>query len=205
MLEIDQSTLSAIITAVTSIITCLIGVSAGKRTADNPSARGIKERQLTELYVPMTRVLRRLSQQNTKECIDEMISIVDAAGAIVPPQISQAVESLSDGGVPAEADIAHTKRLVASYYNWTRRSLGYPYDPKQIKNSLTPVYERNTYIRLYVELTFFLIWLFSTMMTFDILFSDRVLSRIPATIFACLSFAGVIRVTLPLLPHSSKR
>lgn len=155
-MEDNASIISAIITAGASVITTLLGVWLRKIISNSSLPRSIRERQLIKLYMPLEICLHHSQELGQSTILDEAYKIMVDNIVLVPTQILNELES-------AQKDISriyHFKLVVSSYYNWTKKSLGYPFDGDAILPDYTPVSqkrEKACTIAVIVALSFWVI------------------------------------------------
>lgn len=149
--------LGSLITAGASVITTLLGVWLGKMISNSSSSRSIRERQLLKLYTPLEICLNYSPEIGKSTIIDEAYKIVISNLELVHTQVLDELKS-------AQADISriyHFKIVVSSYYNWTKRSLGYPFDKGAILSEFTPISKKLEKAYSIVSITALILWAFS--------------------------------------------
>ena len=72
----DPSIINTIITAFVSILTCLIGLHAGRKDSGSPSMKKVSEQQLEQLFLPMERLLSLGCQQDAKGLMSNLFQII---------------------------------------------------------------------------------------------------------------------------------
>ena len=123
----------ALIAGVVAIITSLINkIPAKKNTQD------IRKVQLNEIYVPLEKLLQL--DISALEKIAATQKIISEQYLIFPPAIKKEIDTLSK---EPEPDLKKLTTMVHSYYEWTKRSLGYPCNEWDILSKYTPIRSRH--------------------------------------------------------------
>ena len=202
----DPSIINTIITAFVSILTCLIGLHAGRKDSGSPSMKKVSEQQLEQLFLPMERLLSLGCQQDAKGLMSNLFQIIYSNLLFVPPVLLAEFRRISAIEDPMDSDFSKLREIVSSFYNWTRKALGYPYDKAAIKRRFIPTYERNAAISQVFLLLFLLLWASSLMPTFMAVVSKDV-GRIPSWLtqfFILIAFIGT-PIVITFISQSKRR
>ena len=143
----DASIINTAITAISSIVTCLIGIQAGKQKTSSPSMNGIQEQQLTNVFLPIEHIFQFGECKDIEHVIAEGFAIIEKNFILVPPALFLSFKEVKELPEPKTADLNEVKKINASYFNLTKKALGYPYDAGSICIEHTPFYERNDIFR----------------------------------------------------------
>lgn len=129
----DASIVNAAITSVASVVTCLIGLHAGRKSSDRSSVQKIREKQLNCLFLPLEQQLTFASHKDATEVIKNMTLIIRENLSLVPPVLLDEFLRLSNTKTPTPENLSALSGIINSFYNELRKSLGYPYDKDAIK------------------------------------------------------------------------
>lgn len=128
----------AFITGVFSLAVGFIGLSAGRKDARSLSQKQILETQLSCVLEPIEKLFNFSQPRGPLEPLNSLVNIVSANYKLVPQEIVREMNALRKKQQLSEADFLKLKTVVSSYYNWTCKTLGYPYDRHQIRLEYTP-------------------------------------------------------------------
>lgn len=146
-----DSILTALIAAAASVVTAII--------AKHPSRKNIaavQKLQLDNVYVPLEMLLQK--NISTDEKLKAAKIIVSEQYLIFPPAIKHKIDSLSADSNP---DLEELSTMVHSYFEWTKRSLGYPCDEWAIVLKYTPITGKYTIWVCRLSLIVAFLWLVS--------------------------------------------
>jgi hypothetical protein len=152
----DSSVTNALIAAASSIIVCFIGIRFGGKDALSPSAKRIKEEQLQKVFSPIQKLLFFDKNLSSPESLAVLKSIVDENFPLLPPVLLNELSAVMSGS--GKVNPNKLSEIASSFYNWTRKSLGYPYSAKDIKPKLIPTAERNATFKYVVRLLVFYLY-----------------------------------------------
>ena len=139
----DTTEINAIITATASIITGWIGQHIGKKELSNSRVKEIRELQLKNLYVPLEKCLNYKKVENQDAILSEIETILLQSLELVPPEIMDCFQAIKKDN---RNDLSEFKNAVSSFYNWTKKYLGYPYSKDKIIPKFTPCFARNNLV-----------------------------------------------------------
>ena len=174
VVNMDSDVVSAAITAITSVITCLIGVRAGERNSYSPPMKKIWNKQLNDLYTPMVSALDFEKTLPPTALVVRLQEISKEQYSLVPPLLSDELHRLHALGEATHDDLSDLVTMIHSFYNWTRRAVGHPFSKSKIKAEYTPTFERNGYIKLALLLTFSLLWSMSLFVSWAALAAQKI-------------------------------
>ncbi len=143
----DTSIVSAVITAISAIIVGVIGSFGLRHRDEPPDGRAVREQQLTNLFIPLERLLVFNPELPPKELLAAMAPIIQKHFALAPEVLIEEFLAIYDLSKPTAGTIEELCSMILSFSHWTRKSLGYPYSPARIKKQYTPVYKRNENIK----------------------------------------------------------
>jgi len=132
----DTTIINTVITAVSSIITEFLRLYIGKRDTDSVTMNKIREKQLSDLYTPLELCLNFNRSTSSTTILEDAEKILTENLELVPPELLKEFQKISR---TEYADISRFKIATSSFYNWTRKYLGYPYDRAKIVSQFTPV------------------------------------------------------------------
>lgn len=147
----DTTIISAIIGALCSIATCMIGIRFGQNSGT--STVNVYRKQLELLYTP---IIQMFEYDEFK--IDKCRKIIRDNLSIVPVDLVHEIHSCN-------GELLKIKHIVYSNYNWTRKRLSYPYEKNKIDKNHIPVAQRNQVILIMIVLIVSFVYLLSTFMT----------------------------------------
>lgn len=187
----------ALITGVFSLAVGFIGLWAGKKDAKSLSQNQILEAQLSNVWEPMEKLFN-FSQTNVPlDTLKSLVDIVSANYKLVPQEIINEIYTLRKKARLDDRDFLKLKAIASSYYNWTRKTLGYPYNRQQIKMEYTP--NSRVKIILVVTINFVLLFLLicsSFVFLAAILsFSVGTASAVPEWMLICCTYFLVLGIT----------
>ena len=143
----DSSIWSAIITSVSSIFICCMGFRFGQQDQTTLSSRKIMHEQLTKLLAPLDLLLSKTDGSDWKTLKKSITDLISSNYVFVPPLLLERYKNLiAFDSCPAEEYIEFCI-AVSSFYNWTKRKLGYPNDKYQINKEYTPARERSLFLQ----------------------------------------------------------
>lgn len=160
---------STIITSISSVIVGYFSHLAGQRHAGALSRKEIREAQLSKVFEPIDKLLFYSQNDDPKSTLNELVDIVSGSYRLVPQIIHDEVAALISCEHLEMSSFDKLHIIEASYYNWTKRSLGYPYDPTAICREYCPEARKHVMAQEILNAAFVLIYLF------DILFLGVVL------------------------------
>lgn len=132
---------NALITSGGGIIVCLIGIFVGKK-GENGSKR-IKEMQLEKAFSPLDKLF--FFPNSIEERIDEALKVMNEHYSLVPAVLWKEMKVIQkqQANTEYQPDLKRFRAICATYYEWTRKSLGYPYNKERIVWKFTPGYEKS--------------------------------------------------------------
>lgn len=182
---------------------CLIGLRAGRRDAESPTTRRIREEQLQNLYAPLERTLNLNTSSDIRGTLAQLQIIISENIVLVPPVILNKFLEISAADNPTGADISELRKVVSSFFNWTRKSAGYPYDSSVIKRDWIPTSARNSVIGTVIVLAGLLLWAVCAFVTLMLLTGGS--SNLSPTLAQlCILVASVGTVPIAILYSQSK-
>lgn len=211
-----------------NIATGLLGVFFSAKVnhflTETPWKRGVMERQLLELYAPLDFALQSNLPADPSCLVLLIREKISDCYPIVPITIAEECERLSSLPKLTKDDLTTTTAMISSFYNWTKKRLGYPYEKEKIKNYYTPPHEDNLknssvvgpFDRKYKNIfatILFAVWIFS----FVALIEAFVLKafaipqfypHLALGVFGCLALYGIlfaIRLGIYLFKKRKKR
>ncbi len=199
----DSSIISTIITAIASVITCIIGMRTGQKDASTISTRKIREKQLSCLYTPLEKLLTFTDDLDASDLFLTAEAIIKDNLELVPTVMMSEIEKFKED---KSRGLLPLRTVVSSFYNCTRKSLGYPFDSSKIKSAYTPTYDRNLEIKGTAWLTFVVLWGICTMNIFSILLGGG--QNVPEwlkQVSVIVSICGTVPFTLLFLSQQHKR
>ncbi len=158
----NPTIISTIITAIASLVTCVLGIYAGKSDNRNPSIKKIREDQLFKVFSPLEQKLSLNSGYDPSLLISDIKEAIENNFPLIPPVFLDEFVKISKIENPTEADFEKIKSIISSFYNWLRKVLGYPYDEHEISPYIIPAIERKLKVmkglsRIFSALSFILI------------------------------------------------
>lgn len=158
----NPTIISTIITAIASLVTCVLGIYAGKSDSRNPSIKKIREDQLFKVFSPLEQKLSLNSDYDPPLLISDIKEAIENNFPLIPPVFLDEFVKISKIENPTEADFEKIKLIISSFYNWLRKVLGYPYDEHEIYPYIIPAIERKLKVmkglsRIFSALSFILI------------------------------------------------
>ena len=154
----DPVIVNSIITGVTSIFTCALGLSLGRRDTNAPSAKKIYELQLINLYMPIDRIFSLKCNLSPSEILAKISLVIHENYVLLPPNVLNGYIAIMYEEDLTSEMLESFRTIIRSNYHWTKKRLGYPYDKRCIRKKDVPTYERNTMISTSVILICVLIW-----------------------------------------------
>lgn len=198
---------SALISGVFSLIVGFIGLFAGRKDTKSISQKRILEAQLSNVLEPMVKLLTISRPCGPLEPLNSLMDIVSSNYKLVPKQILCEINVLREKERPCTSDFHKLSIIVSSYYNWTCRYLGYPYDRSQIKME----YTHNSLIKIVLvtvsNIIVLLLYCFSALVLFAYFraFFRGSPSVIPAWMLACCSYFLLLCVTWVLFSQFHRK
>ena len=156
----DATIITAIINSIAGLAIGALGLRAGVARTQGSQAHEIRQKQLDELLTPLQKFLFYDPELESTDSITKIRTLTENCFEIIPPLLLTALEPFLANDTLPNASAKQLKPIVSSFYNWTRRSLGYPYNRRMIKANAVPHTERNSLIEAIAYLALLCIWLF---------------------------------------------
>lgn len=128
----------AIINGAFLIIGGFIGHLSAIRNARNSTSKQIYAEQLTCLWEPLEKMFLFEAHTDLHEMRRKIAALIRDNYKLVPKDYLAEFSKLSRRKVLSANDFEKLRIISASYYNWTKRNLGYPYEPKKILLEYNP-------------------------------------------------------------------
>jgi hypothetical protein len=138
--------INTFIVSITSVITCLLGLFIGRRDKDMPHIKEVRTRQLENLFTPLEKYFVFSLTTGAVPSIEFISSIIKENFELTPPAILNEFLVIKSNSNSGESDFWNMREMVSSFYNWTRKSLGYPYERSAIIKEFTQTFDPNSYI-----------------------------------------------------------
>ena len=129
---------SALITGAFTLVVGFIGLFAGRRDAKSLSVRAIREMQLTNVWEPIEVLFEMNPAFETSDVIQAISTLVAQNHKLLPREILTEINRLRFLNELTQKDFNRLRVMNSSYYNWTKKALGYPYNRDKIKTFYTP-------------------------------------------------------------------
>lgn len=190
----DNPVLAAVIAGVSSIIVGILSLYSSKKEAPSPSKREIYIAQLNCVWEPLDKLLSFTGftdPSNALQCISTLIS---ENYKLIPNELLTAFSSIKQKQKLTKSDFRIITEISASYFHWTKRYLGYPYDRKKIKIEYSPRSATDIFL---FSLGNVLLLLLFTIGGFALVFSVMLLVvndrlSLSEQIMLCMTLIGVI-------------
>lgn len=143
-MDIDLT--NTLITAVSTVIVAFLSFLTGKKDVSSISRREVREYQVSNVLEPMDLLLTFSVEKSPNELLSALLVIVEKNYKYIPVIIQNELIVLKQSKSINNASFSHLRTIVASYYNWNKRTMGYPYDRTKIHTKYTPNTERNNFI-----------------------------------------------------------
>ena len=150
----DASIVSALISAGASIAMFFAGTLSGKSSVLGKYREEIYKVQIHSIFEPLMK-----SADGDTFHIDEIEAVVTNNYSLVPQAIFKEYQTLK---LQDEPDFANFKAMLVSYYNWTKKQIGYPYDKRSISSIYFPSI---TWVPVTIAVLFTFICIFMSMRT----------------------------------------
>lgn len=203
----DSVIISALIAAIASIATCLIGLHSGATELVSPPTRKLLDAQLLGLLAPVHKLLTFHDDNNWVSVCPLIRDLIDQHYALTPPLLLSKYQALASQDAPSETAVREFRTIVSSLYNWTRKKLGYPFDSSQIRKEFTPTHDQNQTIRGYFALGIFLailLLLAGMLLTYSDSFdSEKLVDALPTIGSILFIYFGGIFVFRTLFQNSN--
>lgn len=147
--------ISIAVPSVTSILCIIISWILNNRNLTKKIWE-IREEQLRKIYMPMELLLQ--SKCSAKEKVNSAQLIIKQNYALASPILLREVESLCKMTIIKDDDLIRLSKIVATHFEWTRKGLGYPFDPRRIERKLKPTYELRVRNGSYVFAILLSVW-----------------------------------------------
>ena len=134
----EPSIINTAITACAGIITCLIGIYAGKQQSNHPTEKKIREQQLFQVFTPISRIFIFHENKDTLSIIEEISPIINRELHLIPPPMLSEFLRVKSLESPKPADLSELQFINTSFFNWSKKTLGYPYNEDEILYTLLP-------------------------------------------------------------------
>ena len=137
----NANIVSSLIASGTSLIVCFVGLFLGQRQANNIKA--IQREQLEKVFVPLDKLF--FFSHSPKEILEAAYNILNDNYALIPVPLWKELHSLhSDlmAGRPVSYDLRKLQSLCSTYYEWTRKELGFPYNAARINPKFSPSHSK---------------------------------------------------------------
>lgn len=137
-INFDNSVLVAVIAGIFSVIVGLISLLASKKVPITPSKRDIYLEQLTKVWEPLDRLLSLSQTVDSVAALKSINTVVHENYKLIPKELLCEVISLNRKNELSPSDLRKASEIIGSYFHWTKKYLGYPYDRKKIKIEYSP-------------------------------------------------------------------
>lgn len=197
----------ALITGVFSLAVGFIGLFAGKKDAKSLSQKQILEAQLSNVWEPMEKLFNFSQAHSPLDTLKSLVDIVSANYKLVPQEIINEINALRKKERLDDRDFLKLKAIASSYYNWTRKTLGYPYDRQHIKLEYTP----NSRVKIILVSTSSLVLLILLSCSVVVLFSAAInfstgsTSAVPEWLLICCAYISVLGTTWIFFNQAHKK
>lgn len=185
----DPAIVNTLITSSASIVVAALGLMAGKRDIAKMSNRKIYELQLNSLFAPMDKLLELPLRMNPQDILDELLTLIKENYTIVPPIILYEIQRLSLLETISNTSFEKLKEMTASYFNWLRKYLHYPYDREKIIKNCSPVGNKWNRIYRFFESVFFMLLIGYLVVVVASIFAMQYLNEQELMIYILLPFA----------------
>ena len=189
-MNIDLTT--TIISSVSSIVVGFLALLAGRNDAGIVSRKELRKLQISNLLGPMDMLLSFSNCENPAELLRAITNISEANYDLMPETIKNAICVLRSKEALTWSDFDYLAEIVASLYNWTKKHIGYPYDPQKIVRKYRPA----TYNAEKVEQVFILILLaispFPTGLVLSLIFAGVTIPDWVLRLYMCVFFFGAL-------------
>lgn len=151
-MDIDLTT--TLITSISSVIVGYLALLAGRNDAGTISKKEIRNSQVYNVLGPMDLLLSFPDERSPEKLFKSLREIVDNHYNLVPAPILKEIKLLGQSKELTFSSFTELSVIVSSYFNWTNRAIGYPYDSSKINRKFTPNTERNTKIHMITTVAF---------------------------------------------------
>lgn len=140
----DSTIIAALITACSSALWytfSLLKKDSGLFSIRFKLSKEVLHEQLVYVYEPLIKILDSTSKPK-KELISASSTIFDKHYSLIPNEIKETIQMLSCDSDLDDKQFEYLFSFVQSNYNWTKKVLGYPFEPTQIDKSFLPRYNQ---------------------------------------------------------------
>lgn len=123
----NDDILSAVISAIATIIAALLTSKNRRSNFKKKKSDDLSSIQLCELFEPLDMLFSLGTYKEIDELIHDVKTIVLKQYKIVPPMLIDDFKGLLTSKNPTMDDIAQFRMIVSTHYNWLRKKHGYPY------------------------------------------------------------------------------
>lgn len=162
----DSSVLSAIITGAFTAFCTFVGHVVGQRNAATLSKKQIRERQLTNVLAPMDKLLSFSPCDDASDVLIRFGCIIEENYRDTPSAIIEEYKRLRRIRNVTFGQLQTLIVMVSSFYNWTKKALGYSFDSRKIRQEYTPISRRTFLFSVIVNGLAFFIYLIATAFLF---------------------------------------
>lgn len=163
----DAEITSALITAVSGIIVGSFSLLPAKVSSFKKKHRQeMLTRQLDYIFEPMDKLFVMNVNSTPAQLLLSAIVIIESNYKLVPQGILNKVLTIRTSKEITDSQINELAIIVSSYYNWTRKYLGYPHDPSKIVDKHTPAAHSQHKIWEAVYTIFIMLFIISAIVTF---------------------------------------
>lgn len=169
-MDIDLT--NTIITSASSIVVGFLALLAGRKDAGTISRRELRKLQVANILGPLDRLLFFTDQKDPSTLLCAVVEIVETNYDLVPTRILEETLYLKRKKNLTLESFSTLATVNASFYNWTKRALGYPYEATKINRFYVPHGERNSRILIGSAILFAVIYIISILLVILIVFSE---------------------------------
>lgn len=197
----DLDLTNTLITAASTIIVAFLSFLTGRKDVASISRREVREYQISNVLGPMDLLLTFTEEKTPEEFLSALLKIVEQSYKYIPVIIQNEIIKLKRSEKLDNLSFSHLRTVVASYYNWNKRAMGYPYDRKMIHSKFTPNTDRNNLIvgtiQAIVWLVSFISFMIAAVYGFSIWIGDPI--KMPPWLFESVSYICSINIAFALI------
>ena len=139
----NASIINTAITAGTSLITCLVGILSSKQGMNTSSVKTIREQQLKNVFLPLEYLFEFSDNTDVESLFTDISSIIKEQFLLVPSDLYAAFREIANSESPNSTNLQKFKEINVTFFNITKKMLGYPYDANVIHSIHASRYKRN--------------------------------------------------------------
>lgn len=171
----ETSIVTAIIAATATVLASLLTVRANRSRIFSPYKKEFMEALVFNFLAPMDKIMTFHAAQDWSDIRFDLKYLIDTNYALVPPQILSECTPLLSSEEIADEQFHKLRTIVASFYNWTKREIGCPYDHSKLKKEYVPVDEMLEKMKiLFAVLVVFATIFFAVLFLFNAIPENRV-------------------------------